>query len=767
MTNFKSKMAYKLLKSSFWMKKDEEYYDEASFSNAKMMISKIAIHQLILNDPDKLLEYLLEKKYSDDKFEKFIFEETKNLIEDDKFILKKLISVIEPYQIVEFVDTYALAEIKDKLLSSLNTKEKQISFMISVVNSEKKVYENYPKPVPTYEIKSIIYDKLIDEIKNNKVSFNDFSKLYKKNDLFSLDFVKVINMLLTSKEEQKTYMKYCCEYLTNAYIEKSEYNKILGILFKRIDKDMINFDTFKKFFEPDYININAIASYIKCNSFAMKNLKFKEMDHINIKLLNQLLSMAKEKFPDMEKPSELHRDLPETAILNMMISIGYQKTKELLEGKYGQLTAPIIGDIFGNLSILDYKKENKTVVYNDSQETLINFLFGSGINEQNSNIKKIISGEVEVSLKRIIHDWDDFYSKIGKNISLNDIIKFTDDITEDLTPDLKEVKPILLLEDESSSKIIIETYKKMLKKTESIIPKVKGVISGYEYEILDMNDVNQMRVGYDTNCCFTFDGASSDALMHALIEKDSRILVVRKDGKLIAQSWLWREGNVVCFDDIETEGVTRSFDDNILNACKEAANKIIEISKASESIDEQVEICTVGVNPNIGFLSLKKQEESLERLSNEEILYPKDIYTDASEQQFILAQSESYQHSRSFDPSVVYQDERSKVIFADPQQTMGNEMDELEEKILVIDCRTDSENISNINDYTFLAVGQDWYIGIDENGEIIKKCSGTDNRIKEEMAETLNIIKEKIKTGELNSFLNDTQIEQTSIDKIV
>ena len=70
--------------------------------------------------------------------------------------------------------------------------------------------------------------------------------------------------------------------------------------------------------------------------------------------------------------------------------------------------------------------------------------------------------------------------------------------------------------------------------------------------MLDLDDPLGLVVGYITRCCFLLDGASSNALYHSAQSKDGRIFVVRKNGELIAQSWVWRNGNLVCFDNVET-----------------------------------------------------------------------------------------------------------------------------------------------------------------------------------------------------------------------
>ena len=79
------------------------------------------------------------------------------------------------------------------------------------------------------------------------------------------------------------------------------------------------------------------------------------------------------------------------------------------------------------------------------------------------------------------------------------------------------------------------------------------------------------------DCCFEiFDNAAMD-VEHGMISKHGRIFAIYDEvGGLVAQSWVWRNGNVICFDNIE---VPKKYYDKYNKSTKEAAEEIFNIYK--------------------------------------------------------------------------------------------------------------------------------------------------------------------------------------------
>ena len=85
----------------------------------------------------------------------------------------------------------------------------------------------------------------------------------------------------------------------------------------------------------------------------------------------------------------------------------------------------------------------------------------------------------------------------------------------------------------------------------STIPEV-----GHQYiiEKLDSNDPLALIVGVETDCCQHIQGVGKPCAIHSWEQSDSAIYVLRKNGQVVAQSWVWRNtDDGVVFDSIEAK----------------------------------------------------------------------------------------------------------------------------------------------------------------------------------------------------------------------
>jgi hypothetical protein len=105
---------------------------------------------------------------------------------------------------------------------------------------------------------------------------------------------------------------------------------------------------------------------------------------------------------------------------------------------------------------------------------------------------------------------------------------------------------------------------------------VEGVGHQYTLEKLDANDPAVLLIGLDTSCCQHIDGAGRSCAIHSYEKADSAVYVVRKQGQIIAQSWVWRnKDNGVVFDSIEVNISERNNLEPIAYMFKELANQLI------------------------------------------------------------------------------------------------------------------------------------------------------------------------------------------------
>ena len=156
-----------------------------------------------------------------------------------------------------------------------------------------------------------------------------------------------------------------------------------------------------------------------------------------------------------------------------------------------------------------------------------------------------------------------------------------------------------------------DIYEKQLRRKESSIPQIEGKCkdSKYTYKVLRLDDPTAIFVGELTECCQAINKDGESCLIHSTTSPNGRVLIVQDEsGKVLSQSWLWRNKNVICFDNIEAvqkdsnnKNVVSS---EILNAVKKAAKAFVEEDKVGIKKYEKEE--------------MSKLEEEKVNMTNEE-----------------------------------------------------------------------------------------------------------------------------------------------------
>lgn len=205
-------------------------------------------------------------------------------------------------------------------------------------------------------------------------------------------------------------------------------------------------------------------------------------------------------------------------------------------------------------------------------------------------------------------------------------------------------------------------------RSHSSIPRVVGSKNGFTYEMLKLDDPLALTVGYHTGCCQDIGEAGAWCMVHSVTNDNGRVMVVRDDeNNLVAQSWVWRDKDLICFDDIEfpktshfaslaakKAGSVSNFTDKILDVYKEAAAELIKTDNEtfdklyeegkidSEQYKLRVSKVTVGKGFNESEAAVKRNtlKDSTPRrppiLDKIPEVFSYKPYTDAQEQ-FILS----------------------------------------------------------------------------------------------------------------------------------
>ena len=143
--------------------------------------------------------------------------------------------------------------------------------------------------------------------------------------------------------------------------------------------------------------------------------------------------------------------------------------------------------------------------------------------------------------------------------------------------------------DQDYFEVAQEVWEGARKRDASIIPRVQGKDDEYSYEVLRLDDVTGIYAGNISNCCQKLGGIGETAMLHSMTEKSGRVFIVRDNNKrIIAQSWLWRNGDTICFDNVEIpdNADSQKNQDAIYTILKKVAKELCD--KDSEVVDKLI-----------------------------------------------------------------------------------------------------------------------------------------------------------------------------------
>ena len=139
-----------------------------------------------------------------------------------------------------------------------------------------------------------------------------------------------------------------------------------------------------------------------------------------------------------------------------------------------------------------------------------------------------------------------------------------------------------------------EIYKKMQEREAQTIPPIEINGKKYRGRILRIDDPLHLVIGNITTCCQRFGKGQpgEPSMLHSALEKNGAVFVVeeideqgRVVGSPVAQSWTWRNGDRICFDNVEipdtleNELKSKKAYDDILLVYMDAAKKMLDVDK--------------------------------------------------------------------------------------------------------------------------------------------------------------------------------------------
>ena len=695
------------------------------------------------NMPDKLSEVSLH--YFKTFIRRLEDKERYNAI----YILSDKFKEMDLNEIVELFE-YDSDEVKAKVL---------IEFRDRFTGEESETLKKFMTKSVRNKMLDIYAEKQRDEFESKKNNGIDLTEEFasivselkddKRHKLFDDDYIRAITLakmlLLEDKsidDQNPSYIELRNKYMSHLFKNLRRDNTVdssaNNSMFYRILKGSVKFsqvedlETVKGLI---YLSRNPQAKDVSKVEKLVEDLSEIQVQNHNIKLYKKLCEKIKETY---KSSGPLEENLQKMAY-TLFLGFGYDKSLRILEHKKSFTSLEYL---LNGLALRHIKlNEDGTPILNDK---LMNYLFGNNKKEANANINKMLNGEIpnlERYFSSIYNDWDMIYKKLNGSISTKRILDLYKNSVTFLKPDEYKLEEPLQEIGTTKPEIVQKArnwYQIMRERQYSSIPKVNGNIDEYEYEILDLDDPLALAVGYITRCCFLIDGLSRESLYHSISNKNGRTFVVRKYGELIAQSWVWRNGNVLCFDNVQARG-SYSYD-TLLDVYQKASGELLEISNQSENETESLKVITYGTSESRMSRPKKRFEGTL----------PKVLenvgYSDAKYEQCILAETE---HKDLYYGEVAarYEDPRPLISeYRDIKSMNDQEIKELNRQLDAIEyTSTGNTRKNNVRNCRYVAVSKDWYITITDSGQVEIQLLKKDSRAAEECKNKAQEIMQEIK----------------------
>lgn len=560
------------------------------------------------------------------------------------------------------------------------------------------------------------YSKLYNEVLREKAESLVIEGSLDVEEVFSLNYLNALNVLATfSKHElldSSLYLKCFKIFLvefTNNYDEfmTKEVLYIVETLFRRVinKKSIIsilsinNIKSLYHFFKTDeYIaNLKLPLEMIKrSNSKQYKDLKSRYQENkadISDELFDLGISMGKD--------SEL--------IINLLDVFGYELSKKLVKEAKVNLRIPLD---YVNQKSVDYIDNLKRIfsawdissILNSKNYSMANFL---------GCIDVLYEQGCKITLARLVKSLESLsYALIPSNMHIDGHLGKLDLVAKG-NPLLEKVEGIKL-------------YDKYRFRINSSIPDIYGKYMECNYSMVDLHipEIISNGIGkyllpnnVKASSCLTPNGKAASCLRHGAMNPNGRFFKVEYYDKIVAYSWVWRAGDVICFDNIEvTEDLLKigDYEQVLYTVYKLVAEELISITSKKEN--RGVKLVILGRN-RIDFfnkyfdnlLEIDRKKEDLFRPNFTGDLYLKD----SSEKQLVLAGTDKAEISTA-DVCPIYKYQRPPVRpFSDFDK---NDLGKRLNSIYFDYCLENNNKYQSIVDkYSGGYIGEDWFIGIKDD----------------------------------------------------
>ena len=336
-----------------------------------------------------------------------------------------------------------------------------------------------------------------------------------------------------------------------------------------------------------------------------KNFNRVELFHFGTDALEKRYALKWKKIRNyIPKSKHLLRANPENFCKKTMNAIGkiYGTTKLGELSHDNERNASLLIDNFGiNLEAINLEYRDETLFLN-GREFIFNLNFG---NKKVRDIRPFLR-----KVSKMINSFDDItsfisclnrYPVLEKYVTRKDKISLSEEKTirnivnlvvaapEAVADSLKSISPefikMLYKNDPENEIAGVDTILALIKifdKYKNVdlqIPIVKGEVGKYTFEILKKSDPLGLTLGYATDCCQVIGGEGESCLVSGYKEETSSFFVIKKNGKVFSQSWVWEKTNrdgkrVFAFDSIEILGKNSACSQDVIKCYENGAKEL-------------------------------------------------------------------------------------------------------------------------------------------------------------------------------------------------
>jgi hypothetical protein len=350
-------------------------------------------------------------------------------------------------------------------------------------------------------------------------------------------------------------------------------------------------------------------------------------------------------------------------------------------------------------------------------------------------------------LSNIQHEYKRILRKFGREVNIIDCIRYLKEVEYFGMKDGNEELAFLCKMCGLPQKTFYdyqEIYETTKKRKESSIPyvEIKNIGGLVTAKMLRLDDPLQLVIGETnlSNCCQKMYGLGESCMLHSTTSSNGRVFTTYDEvGNLLTQSWVWRNGDIICFDNIEASDYFKNhrqkYEHLVIDAYKKVSAELISIDNHlideilkknnSEEINDfaniqklrAVTVGDVGDHNDIVIDNCFKEICDRRRLPEEQVSY----ICESDIQRVIFINGETL-----VDPSSDYKNE---AVFRDPRELKKEQGHNITEKTINKIIRIEKEghlpnmkmhsDVQNANDLAStygtnvdnlnVIIGEDWY----------------------------------------------------------